>query len=861
MIGETLSHYEIVGKIGAGGMGEVYRAKDPRIGREVAIKIIHPSLSQNQTRVARFEQEVRAVGTLNHPNVLAIYDVGHDRGMPFLVTELLEGETLRERIESGNLTRRKAVEYAAQVADGMAAAHGKGIVHRDLKPDNVFITRDGYLKILDFGLAKLTERDPENPVSTESPTEALTDAKAVVGTPGYMSPEQLHGEPADSRSDIFAFGIMLYEMIAGRRPFEGETAAEISASIMRDEPAALTDAEPLVSPTLERVVRQCLEKNPAERFESARDLAHMLRAVSDTGEVTKVVPVAPKKRGWLRPAMGVLAVVVAAVAAWTLFDLQPAPTIPEEKHIVVLPFEATGPDPDGPYLAAGLAEMVADGLRILERETRGASWVVPFEADQDLEAARTLFNANIAIRGVLHSGPERVRLDLRAVDVASGRTLARRSLDEDVHNLTGLQKEPVLLVWEMLEFEPTLEVLDELDDCMTNTLTACRAFVSGRGRLTTADDQAQLQAAAAELERAIAEDPAYPPARIALAGTYGRLFEETRDDVWKERAIAEARQAIELDDTAVEPHLVLGRVHQLASQTDLQLEAYRQATERARTAGAFFEYGMTAMNAGEFEKAERALQTAINLRPGFAETYQGLGYLYVTMNRFDAATNQYRHAARAAPTNPDAHINLGAVLYFQDRRPEAMQAFEDALALAPNQVAYSNLGTLYFEEGRFGDAAEMYQAGLDLGGDDVPDTDYYLYGHLASAQHWSGRRESALANFAFAIERAESVLAGQPDDYSVMADLAGYYGMIGEQERGLELMAIVTRQEILDPFFMGSIAECYEDLGQRELAMEWIAKALGNGLTVDWIERRPSFNGLRTDVRYRELIQQSVNRG
>ena len=262
MIGETLSHYEIVGKIGAGGMGEVYRARDPRLGRDVAIKVLHTSLTQNAKRLARFEQEARAAGTLNHPNVLAIHDVGHDRGMPFLVTELLEGETLRERIESGSLTRRKAVEYAAQIADGLAAAHGKNIVHRDLKPENVFITRDGHLKILDFGLAKLTQRDPTNPVSTESPTEALTDANVVVGTPGYMSPEQLHGEPADPRSDIFAFGVILYEMISGRRPFVGDSAAEISASIMRDEPAPLSDADRPVPPTLDRVVRQCLEKSP-----------------------------------------------------------------------------------------------------------------------------------------------------------------------------------------------------------------------------------------------------------------------------------------------------------------------------------------------------------------------------------------------------------------------------------------------------------------------------------------------------------------------------------------------------------------------------------------------------------------------
>jgi serine/threonine-protein kinase len=861
MIGETLSHYEIVGKIGAGGMGEVYRARDPRIGREVAIKVIHSSLSQDSKRVARFEQEVRAAGTLNHPNVLAIYDVGHDRGMPFLVTELLEGETLREKIDSGSLTRRKAVEYAAQIADGLAAAHGKSIVHRDLKPDNVFITRDGHLKILDFGLAKLTERDPENPVSTESPTEALTDANAVVGTPGFMSPEQLHGEPADPRSDIFAFGVILYEMISGRRPFVGDTAAEISASIMRDDPAPLSGDDRPVSPTLERVVRQCLEKNPAERFESAHDLAHMLRAVSDTGEVAKVVPITPKKLRWLRPAVAAGAIVVAAVIGWQLLDVRPAPSMPEVQHIVVLPFEADGDDPDDRFLAAGLAETVADGLTIMERETRGAAWVVPYSADLTLEEARKTFNATIGVRGVFRTGRQRLGLDLGLVDVASGRTFIRRALDEDVRNLTGLQKEPVRMVWEMLGFEATPAALEDLENSSTNTVTACRAYVSGRGRLSTAGDEAELQKAVTSLEQAVEEDPGYAPARVALARAFARLFVETRDERWKARAVTAAEYAIGLDDDAAEPHWVLGRLYGEAGQRDLELDAHRRATVRAQTAKPFYSLGRAATDAGEFEEAERALQTAINLRPDDCDGHHALAHLYVQMGRYDAAANQYRHAARAAPENPEGLINLGAVLYFQERREEAKEAFEDALALGPNPIAYSNLGTLYFEEARFGDAAEMYQKGLELAGEDVPEEQHYLAGNLASALHWSGERERSRASFELAIGLAESLLEIDPDNHAVTATLAGYYSMIGQRDRGIELLEALTRTEIRDPYTMGTIAESYEDLGDRDRAVQWIGTALDNGLTVNWIERRPSFNSLREDVRYRKIVRQSANRG
>ncbi len=861
MIGETLSHYEIVEKIGAGGMGEVYRARDPRLGREVAIKVLHSSLSQNTKRLARFEQEARAAGTLNHPNVLAIYDVGHDRGMPFLVTELLEGETLRDRINSGSLTMRKAVEYAAQIADGLAAAHGRNIVHRDLKPDNVFITRDGHLKILDFGLAKLTERDPSNPVSTESPTETLTDADVVVGTPGYMSPEQLHGEPADSRSDIFAFGVILYEMISGRRPFVGDSAAEISASIMRDDPAPLSDVHRPVPPTLDRVVRQCLEKSPDERFESAHDLAHMLRAVSDTGEVSTALPTRPKKRRWLRPAAAVAAIAVAAVVGWELLDLQPAPGIPEVKHIAVLPFEAVGDDPESQFLAAGLAATVADGLTIMERETRGVAWVVPPSPGLTLEEARKAHNATIAVRGVFNPGVERVRLDLELVDTASGRTLARRTLDENVRNLTELQKEPVRMVWEMLGFEATPAALNDLDRFSNNTVTACRAYVSGRGRLSAAGDEADLQAAVASLEQAVEENPGYAPARVALARAFARLFEETREELWKERAVAEAEYAIGLDNDAAGPYLVIGKVYGTAGESELELGAYRKAAAHAKTAGPFYSLGKAATDAGEFQEAERALQTAINLRPDWTDGHSALGYLYVQMGRYDAAANEYRHAARAAPEYPEAHTNLGAVLYFQNRRDEAKQAFDAALALGPNAAAYSNLGVLYFEEARYGDAVEMFESAVELAGEEVPADQYNLVGNVASAQYWSGERESARASYKHAIDLAESYLRDDSDNQSVMADLAEYYGMVGKYDRGIELLEAVTRKEIRDPYSMGAIAESYEILGERELAVEWIGTALDNGLTVDWFERTPAFNSLREDDRYRELVQQSMNQG
>src|SRR5947209_524819 len=278
--GTHLGPYEILAPLGAGGMGEVYRARDTRLGRDVAVKVLPSSFSDDEQRLHRFEQEACAAGALNHPNILAIHDVGKHDGSPYVVSELLEGETLRERMAGAALPQRKAIDYALQVARGLAAAHEKGIVHRDIKPDNIFITDDGRVKILDFGLAKLTSAT-DGTSQTEVPTRKVnTDPGTVMGTMGYMSPEQLKGQHIDHRSDIFSFGAILYEMLSGKRAFRGDSMAETMSAILREDPPDLSETNKTISPALERVVRHCLEKNPAERFHSARDLAFAIESLS-----------------------------------------------------------------------------------------------------------------------------------------------------------------------------------------------------------------------------------------------------------------------------------------------------------------------------------------------------------------------------------------------------------------------------------------------------------------------------------------------------------------------------------------------------------------------------------------------------
>ncbi|HEY4054070.1 MAG TPA: protein kinase [Terriglobales bacterium] len=285
--GLKLGPYEIQSSLGAGGMGEVYRARDARLDRTVAIKVLPASFSSDRDRLQRFAQEARAAAGLNHPNILSIYDIGEDQGAPYIVSELLEGETLRDRLRIGAIPVRKAVEFALQAARGLAAAHEKGIVHRDLKPENIFLTNDGHVKILDFGLAKLTRPEGESGVADAATVQAVTEPGLVMGTVGYMSPEQVRGKAADARSDLFAFGAILYEMISGKRAFHGETAADTMSAILKEDPPELSETARNVPPGLERIVHHCLEKNPGQRFQSARDLAFDLEVLTEVSVTPK----------------------------------------------------------------------------------------------------------------------------------------------------------------------------------------------------------------------------------------------------------------------------------------------------------------------------------------------------------------------------------------------------------------------------------------------------------------------------------------------------------------------------------------------------------------------------------------------
>ena len=529
--GIHLGPYEILSPLGAGGMGEVYRARDTRLGREVAVKVLPGEFAADPERLRRFEQEARAVAALSHPNVLAVYDVGTHEAIPYLVTELLEGESLRDRLMAGGLTVHKAVETAVQIAQGLSAAHEKGIVHRDLKPANVFVTRDGQVKILDFGLAKLErpEPSPESHAMTVD-VEPRTESGAVLGTMGFTSPEQLRGERADARSDIFSFGCVLYEMLAGKSPFLKASGAETVTAIMSEDPAPLSGTGRAIAPALQEIVNRCLEKKPADRFSSAHDLALALRAFSGGSETPATAPVPvralrmSRRRLAAAAAVAFLAVAAALIvrAPWT----ETGPAL-DSKRVVVAPFDNRTGDPSLDSFGALIAEAVTRAAAL-----GGGTAVVPGAAfptkDRDHASAAALralakeSSAGLVVSGATYLAGDDLRIQAQLFDPANGKVIVT------LEPVIGSRRAPSSLL-EPLRQRVLGAVACMGDDAMLDvrlihvpTLDAYKEFQHGWELLGADEPQAR-----AHFTRASELDPDFMFAR-AFLGHLGKCEDQKK---------------------------------------------------------------------------------------------------------------------------------------------------------------------------------------------------------------------------------------------------------------------------------------------------------------------------------------------
>ncbi|MDQ6894262.1 MAG: protein kinase [Acidobacteriota bacterium] len=741
--GSRLGPYEVVAPLGAGGMGEVYRARDTRLKRDVAIKVLPASFSKDADRLRRFEQEAEAASSLNHPNILVIYDIGSSDGVPYIVSELLEGETLRARLAGGAFTPRRALGHALQIADGLAAAHEKGIVHRDLKPENIFVSNDGRVKILDFGLAKLTEpRDSSTPPS-DLPTIGSAPGVAL-GTLGYMSPEQVRGRDADARSDIFSFGAILYEMLSGRRAFQGDTSADTMTAILMKEPPDLSATNREAPPGLDRIVRHCLEKNPEQRFHSAHDLAFDLQALSDVSMPAAHALGPGSGRRWNRAwLLGGLAIALAAAAGVWLLRRPITPTI---DSLAVLPFVNASGDSGSDYLSEGITESLTNSLSQLPNLRVTARTIAGRYKGKDAEPQRV--GRELGVRAVLsgkvlqRGNTLTIQTDL--VDVGNGAQLWGDHYSRKMTDILAVQEEIAREISEKLRIRLSGEQKHRLTKRSTKNTEAYQAYLKGRYYFEHRNEKV-LETAIQYFNTAIEKDPSYALAYSGLADSYVVMTSYSvrpPKDAYP-RGRAAAAKALELDEDLADPHASLGWI---ATHYDWDWRAAEREFKRAielepsYPATAHFWYAMLLSATSRHAEAIAEMKKAAELDPLAPVIQWNFARILVYARQFDAAIEAGRRAVELSPSLATSHGRLGLAYLARGMNEEAAVHFRKALALGPETPL-----ALYYAAGlaRCGGRTEAVAIIDKL--ERIAEKQYVLPFYFATLFESLGDRESTLA--------------------------------------------------------------------------------------------------------------------
>ena len=684
--GGALGPYVVVAPLGAGGMGEVYRARDERLGRDVAIKVLPDAVAADPERLRRFENEARAAAALSHPNVLAVYDVNVS-GMPCVVFELLEGETLRGRLSAGDLSPAQAVDVACQVGRGLAAAHDKGIVHRDLKPDNVFLTHDGRVKILDFGLARIREPlagDALSAARTLEPTEAGTQ----VGTRAYMSPEQVRGQTADHRSDIFALGILLYEMLSGQRAFHRPSPAETTAAILRDDPPPIPPGR-VLPPGIERLLRRCLSKRPEDRFHSAMDLVFALEAVGSG--------VAPA----------------------------PAAAAPRSS-VAVLPFADLSPQRDQEYFCDGLAEEVIAALarvRGLQVASRTSSFQLR-GSGLDVRALAERMGVSTVLEGGVRRAGDRLRVTVQLVDGRDGYQLWSERFDGELKDVFAIQEQIADSVARALRVVLTEADRDALQRRRTTSLEAWELYL--RARRTLSDLRTRdMRYAIPLLERAIELDPEFALAHAALAETSYELYSwmgAREEDL--QRGETAAHRALELAPELAEAQVAAGAALSGARRYERAAARFEEAIRiDPQLWQAYWLFARMRFAEGRLDDAEALWNKAMQVRPLDYQVPLLLPMIYRARGRLaELDAIQWRGielARRHLAENPDdvraMYLCAGALLD-RGREDEGTKLLERCLEVSGDDPAVLyNAACIYALNRRHDRALELLDASVGAG--------------------------------------------------------------------------------------------------------------------------------------------------
>ena len=823
MVGQTVGEYCLTGYLGAGGMGEVYQAQHLTTGATVAIKLIRDSLLADESAKRQFQRGANAAASLDHPHICKVSRATEDKGRVYVVMSYCAGGTVQRMMASGPCDVRTTLEIVRAVADGLAHAHRRRVVHRDIKPANLMFDADGTVKIVDFDLAKLLD------------TTTASTGMGRSGTTLYMSPEQLNGDPVDGRADVFALGLVLYEMLTGEHPFHAQRPETVAFRIFNDYPKPLAEVLPDLPKSLQQVIDRALQKDPQVRYQTAGEMRDNVQAVLDGDEELTRQKKPRSKR--TRAAIG--AALAAALAAAVL----PFILDRHEPTGVAVVSTANGGSAEDVALARGLAHDMTDRARFFARnhewfwvvtpdrltyldyqrpedirETLGAEWVVTI-GDLSTGTGYELQGYAVASPSVLN---DRLQVDFAA-------PLTGDSIDVVMQRLLGVQASSRMPGY-------------------TRHAGAYRAYLVGIGHL--ASRSPDFESASASLARAVANDSTFARAWAALGETYKQRAAATKDAAWLARAEAACRRALAFENDLPEAWVTLGQLQAARQERAEAIDSYDAALAIDRRNNfAYWRLADVHIAAGHDEEAVTAYAAAATANPHDPRPLEWLGFYLYRLGNYRAAIAPLERVLRLIPTSGTNYNILGGCYFAINCWEDATAMFEKSLDLERTYQACTNLGTLYYMNHLYDDAVRMYEWALEYNR-----SDYAVMGALGAAQYWSaGRREQGVASYREAARLAEQALAGDSENALLLAEISGYYAVIGHDST----VAAAERAVRLDPGnsdVLFRVAMTYEHLGKRPKALALLRAAIQRGYSLRHVENEPFLADLRKDIRYDHIV-------
>jgi len=860
------SRYRIEALLGQGGMGRVYKAFDKQLERTVAIKVVRQGAMGSDEALRRFKQELLLASKVSHKNILRIHDLGEVGDVKFISMAFVDGPDLHQILhDAPKPPLQRALNFARQLAEALSAAHAEGVVHRDLKPQNILVAKGDHLYVSDFGLAKSFEED----------APSMTRTGAFMGTPRYMSPEQVEGNPADQRSDIYSYGLILYEMATGDIPFNGETTLKLMYQRIQQLPKSPKLLNPELPDWYVGVIMRCLERDPATRYQTAdevlldlqagRSAAVSVAAAAPAGAARTVqiqIPTFAHKR-WVWAVAGLLAVVILAFAIPPVRHMilgnrtgggsrsGEIPSLDQGRFVAILPFRVLGDEKALDYVAEGLNEALSTKLFQLKDLHLASETAVEKVSDKDpTQKIAHALGVNLIVTGLVQGSADNMRIIINLDDVTSGKRTWTQEFSGVPKDLLTIEDQISAQLVTALAVKPSNEELASASQRPTENVQAYDLYLRGRNSLR-AHDAKSTQAAMDFFDQALKEDPSFALAYTGIADASLRMQKIHKDAIWTQKALAAAQQAEVLNDKLPEVHNVLGSVYQATGKYNEAIAELKRALALQPTSDeAYRRLGAAYLVSGDGAHAIESFQKAIELNPYFWVNQNDLGNACFQLGDYPKALQAFQQVTVLEPDMASGYENIGNVYLQQAKYQDAIPHFQKALQIEPYFSTYSNLGTAYFFLKQYSNAQEMFQKAVELNPNDT-----VTRVNLADAYRGAGKQDEARSVYQQAVSLGYKELETNPRDANVMSEIALAYAKMGN---GQEALNSIHRALAIDHDNVNRIyAEAQIDaiLGHADEAIKTLGMALDKHYPADFVEGDPDLANLQASPKFHELIK------